>query len=37
MDLPTQEIQDALMAAVYAFAGSEPQLDDITLMLLGRR
>jgi serine phosphatase RsbU (regulator of sigma subunit) len=31
-----REIQDALMAAVYAFAANEPQVDDITLMLLAR-
>ncbi|HSM69648.1 MAG TPA: PP2C family protein-serine/threonine phosphatase, partial [Xanthomonadales bacterium] len=33
---PAREIQDALMAAVYAFAANEPQVDDITLMLLAR-
>lgn len=31
-----QEIQDGLIAAVYAFAANEPQVDDITLMLLAR-
>ncbi|HEX9616575.1 MAG TPA: PP2C family protein-serine/threonine phosphatase [Anaerolineales bacterium] len=31
-----QEIRDALVAAVYAFAGPEPQVDDITLMVLLR-
>ncbi|HEX6304977.1 MAG TPA: PP2C family protein-serine/threonine phosphatase [Anaerolineales bacterium] len=33
---PAREIQDALMAAVYAFAANEPQVDDITMMLLAR-
>jgi serine phosphatase RsbU (regulator of sigma subunit) len=33
---PLQEIQDALVSAVYAFAANQTQLDDITLMLLSR-
>jgi serine phosphatase RsbU (regulator of sigma subunit) len=33
---PAREIRDALVAAVYAFAGPEPQVDDITLMVLLR-
>ena len=33
---PVQEIQDALLAGVYAFASGEPQVDDITLMILAR-
>jgi sigma-B regulation protein RsbU (phosphoserine phosphatase) len=33
---PVQVIQDELLARVYAFAGSGPQGDDITLMTLIR-
>jgi sigma-B regulation protein RsbU (phosphoserine phosphatase) len=33
---PIGEIQDALVSTVYAFAANQPQLDDITLMLLSR-
>lgn len=33
---PAREIQDAVIAGVYAFAGVEPQIDDITLMVLVR-
>jgi serine phosphatase RsbU (regulator of sigma subunit) len=31
-----QMVQDTLLAGVKAFAGPEPQLDDITLMVLIR-
>jgi serine phosphatase RsbU (regulator of sigma subunit) len=34
---PIGEIQDALVSTVYAFAANQPQLDDITLMLLARQ
>jgi len=34
--IPPWEIQDALVSAVYAFAAPQPQVDDITLMLLSR-
>ena len=34
--LTAREIQDALINGVFAFAGSEPQVDDITLMILSR-
>lgn len=30
------EVQEALLAAVYAFAGTEPQIDDLTLVVLHR-
>ncbi len=30
------EVQEALLAAVYAFAGTEPQIDDLTLVVLRR-
>ncbi len=33
---PPREIQEALVSAVYAFAANEPQVDDITLMVLSR-
>lgn len=33
---PAREIQDALLSGVYTFAGPEPQVDDITLMILIR-
>jgi serine phosphatase RsbU (regulator of sigma subunit) len=33
---PVSVIQDSLMSGVFAFAGSGPQSDDITLMLVGR-
>jgi len=36
MGHPARIIQDALMSRVYAFAGIEPQVDDITLMILIR-
>jgi len=36
MGYPARIIQDALMSRVYAFAGIEPQVDDITLMILIR-
>lgn len=32
-----RQVQDALLSAVLAFAGSEPQADDITLMVLARQ
>jgi hypothetical protein len=34
--LSAGEIQDALLSGVFAFAGSEPQVDDITIMILSR-
>ena len=34
---PARAALDGLIAEVYAFAGAEPQVDDITLMLLQRR
>jgi sigma-B regulation protein RsbU (phosphoserine phosphatase) len=33
---PAREIQDGLISRVYTFAGSEPQVDDITLVVLSR-
>lgn len=36
MGRPVQEIQDVLVSAVYAFTAPQPQVDDITLMLLSR-
>lgn len=36
MGQSAREIQDALLSGVYNFAGSEPQVDDITLMVLIR-
>ncbi len=33
---PAQTVQDALLAGLYNFTGSEPQLDDITIMTLIR-
>jgi sigma-B regulation protein RsbU (phosphoserine phosphatase) len=33
---PAREIQDGLISRVYAFAGAEPQVDDITLVVLSR-
>jgi sigma-B regulation protein RsbU (phosphoserine phosphatase) len=36
LGLSAREIQDALISGVFAFAGSEPQVDDITLMILSR-
>jgi sigma-B regulation protein RsbU (phosphoserine phosphatase) len=33
---PAQEVADALISEVYAFAGAEPQVDDITLVALVR-
>jgi serine phosphatase RsbU (regulator of sigma subunit) len=33
---PVGDIQDALLGEVYSFASGEPQVDDITLMILGR-
>lgn len=35
-DRPVREIQDGLISRVYAFAGAEPQVDDITLVVLSR-
>jgi len=32
-----RQVQDALLSAVLAFAGAEPQADDITLMVLARQ
>ncbi|MGW8249155.1 MAG: SpoIIE family protein phosphatase [Anaerolineales bacterium] len=37
LDRPVGEIQDAIISDVYAFAGTEPQVDDITLMVLARQ
>ena len=34
---PLMSVLDGLIAEVYAFAGAEPQVDDITLMLLQRQ
>jgi sigma-B regulation protein RsbU (phosphoserine phosphatase) len=31
-----REVRDVLVAAVYAFSGPQPQVDDITLMVLQR-
>jgi serine phosphatase RsbU (regulator of sigma subunit) len=31
-----QAVQDALLSGIYSFAGSEPQVDDITIMTLVR-
>jgi sigma-B regulation protein RsbU (phosphoserine phosphatase) len=36
MGKSAREVQDALLSGVYNFAGSEPQVDDITLMVLIR-
>jgi serine phosphatase RsbU (regulator of sigma subunit) len=33
---PVREIQEAIISEVFAFAGAEPQVDDITLMILLR-
>ncbi len=33
---PAHVVQDALLSSLYAFAGDEPQVDDITLMTLFR-
>ena len=33
---PSAAIQDTLIASVFAFAESEPQVDDITVMAIGR-
>lgn len=33
---PALAIQEALLSSVFAFAGTEPQLDDITLLVLVR-
>lgn len=33
---PATEVADALISEVYSFAGSEPQVDDITLVALAR-
>jgi sigma-B regulation protein RsbU (phosphoserine phosphatase) len=33
-DLPSQEIADAVLAAVRTFTGTHPQSDDITLMVI---
>jgi hypothetical protein len=33
---PVGDIQDALLSEVYTFASGEPQVDDITLMILAR-
>jgi serine phosphatase RsbU (regulator of sigma subunit) len=33
-DRPPREILDALVSSVYAFAGPQPQVDDITLVVL---
>jgi hypothetical protein len=33
---PVGEIQEAVISGVFAFAGAEPQVDDITLMILSR-
>jgi hypothetical protein len=35
-DHSAQDTQDGLITTVFTFAGSEPQLDDITLMVLKR-
>jgi len=34
---PSAAIQDALIASVFAFAESEPQVDDITVMTIARQ
>ncbi len=34
---PANEIQTALMSGIYNFAGSEPQVDDITLIAIVRQ
>jgi serine phosphatase RsbU (regulator of sigma subunit) len=36
IDRPIREIQDGLVSAVYAFAATERQVDDITMMILVR-
>jgi serine phosphatase RsbU (regulator of sigma subunit) len=36
MGQSAREVQEALVSSVYAFAGTEPQVDDITMMLLVR-
>jgi sigma-B regulation protein RsbU (phosphoserine phosphatase) len=33
---PAQEIQDGLISAVFAFGGDQPQVDDITLVVIKR-
>ena len=33
---PTQELQEAILAAIHQFAGGVPQFDDIALILLRR-
>jgi hypothetical protein len=33
---PAQLVQEALMDAVYGFSGSEPQVDDISIMIIKR-
>jgi serine phosphatase RsbU (regulator of sigma subunit) len=36
MGSPASAIQDALISRVFTFAGAEPQVDDITLLILAR-
>jgi serine phosphatase RsbU (regulator of sigma subunit) len=33
---PAQLVQDALLSAIYGFSGAEPQVDDISIMILKR-
>ncbi len=33
---PVEEVRDGLISAVYAFAGGQPQVDDITLVVMKR-
>ena len=33
---PAERIQDALLDAIYGFSGAEPQVDDISIMILKR-
>lgn len=33
---PAERVQDALLDAIYGFSGAEPQVDDISIMILKR-
>ena len=33
---PVQVVQDALLNAIYTFSGAEPQVDDISIMIVNR-